>query len=69
MKHATAPSLASFIDWMVSELDKGNFLVTEEEDEEHGMRSNFAIRHPANSHFLDAMQVMANPNHFGPREV
>lgn len=53
-KIAVAPSLGAFIDWMVAELQSGNFSIQVEDD---GGRSFNTLR-PAKSHFLDALAEM-----------
>jgi cell wall assembly regulator SMI1 len=53
-KIAVAPSITAFVDWMVAELQSGNFRIQVEED---GGRSFNTLR-PQKNHFLDALAVM-----------
>jgi len=50
-KIAVAPSIAAFVDWMLAELDAGNFHLQEEDD---GGRSFNTLR-PQKFHFLDSL--------------
>lgn len=53
-KIAVAPSISAFLDWMVTELQSGNFAIKTESD---GGRSLHTLR-PEKSHFLDSLAVM-----------
>jgi len=53
-KIAIAPSLGVFVDWMVAELNSGNFNIKTEND---GGRSFNTLR-PEKYHFLDSLAVM-----------
>jgi cell wall assembly regulator SMI1 len=53
-KIAVAPSISSFINWMLSELKSGNFNIRVEGD---GGRS-FSTSNPEKYHFLDSLALM-----------
>jgi cell wall assembly regulator SMI1 len=56
-KRVLARSVEDFVAWMARELDAGNFSI----DDRHDVGRVFRIAHPANTHFLDAIQQMAWP--------
>lgn len=53
-KIAVSPNISTFVDWMLSELNSGNFNIKKEGD---GGRSFNTLR-PEKYHFLDALTVM-----------
>ncbi len=58
-KFVLAPSLAAFLDWMLDELESGNYSI---EVEPNGFSdSSFNMREPASSHFLDAAKLVFAP--------
>lgn len=54
IKYAVAPNLTAFVRWMVGELNRGNYAITRDEDNE----PVFNTRWPATEDFLDSITTM-----------
>jgi cell wall assembly regulator SMI1 len=53
-KRAIAPNVTGFVQWLVGQLQAGNFLIEKEDDGGH----SFNTLNPPSTHFLDAIQTL-----------
>lgn len=53
-KRAIAPNVTAFVQWLVGQLQVGNFLIEQEDD----TGRSFNTLNPPSTHFLDAIQTL-----------